>query len=241
VKSFIRLLAVVTALLITAHRLPAPIQEIPESATPAPEQSAKPKPKRTIKPKVTSESSETSTKRQTSSTTPPNQPTPAQLRFAGTWNGIMNCGIVGNIEHTISIDASQSSMSVWQTNDPSVRVDGPAQSNGDTLTGNYGWNGVWSVTPYPDGQTAKVRFQAFLLDSSAIFRRQTSVGSTQTTAPTPAVNSQPSTIPTAKPVPNKPGFVYNPFDPNSKILLDVRGHASGKKVKDPSGRLFIVP
>jgi hypothetical protein len=31
-------------MLVTAHRLPAPIQEIPESPTPKPEQSAKPKP-----------------------------------------------------------------------------------------------------------------------------------------------------------------------------------------------------
>lgn len=232
---------VAALLLVTAHRLPAPISEIPESPTPAPEQSAKPKPKRTAKPKVASEHSENSTKRQTPSTTPRNQPTPTQLRFAGTWNGIMNCGIAGNIEHTITIDLAQNSMAVWQTNDPSVRVDGPAQSSGDTITGNYGWNGTWSVTPYPDGQTATVRFQAFLLDSSAIFRRQASVESTQTIAPTTAVNSQQITILTARPVPNKPGFVYSPFDPNSKILLDVRGRASGTKLKDPSGKLFVVP
>jgi F5/8 type C domain len=60
-----RVLLSIALLLVTAHRLPAPIQEIPESPTPAPEQSAKPK--RTIKPKTTSESSESSTKRQTAS------------------------------------------------------------------------------------------------------------------------------------------------------------------------------
>jgi hypothetical protein len=43
-------LLVAALLLVTAHRLPAPIQEVPESPTPAPEQSANPKPKRTIKP-----------------------------------------------------------------------------------------------------------------------------------------------------------------------------------------------
>jgi hypothetical protein len=37
----VRLSLVVAVLLITAHRLPAPIQEIPESPTPAPEQSPK--------------------------------------------------------------------------------------------------------------------------------------------------------------------------------------------------------
>ena len=160
----------------------------------------------------------------------------------------MNCGIAGNIEHTISIDLAQNSMAVWQTNDPAVRVDGPAQISGDTITGNYGWSGVWSITPYPDGQTAKVRYQAFLLDSNAIFRRQASVESTQTTTtttpqttPTTATNNT-GGLPVAKPVPNKPGFVYNPFDLNTKVLLDVRGKTAGTKVKDPfSGKLFIVP
>lgn len=240
-KSFIRILAVIIALLITAHRLPAPIQEVPESPTPAPEQSAKPKPKRTAKARVTSESSESSTKNQTSSAQPKNQATPVQLRFAGTWNGIMNCGIAGNIEHTIAIDVAQNSMTVWQTTNPSARVSGPAQMSGDTITGSYGWNGNWEVTPYPDGQTAKVRFTAFLLDSTAVFRRESgnvpSVAKETSAAPL----GQQNTIPTAKPVPGKPGFVYDPFDSNPNLFLDVRGRASGTKVKDPAGRLFIVP
>lgn len=62
-----RLWLCLVILLISAHRLPAPISEIPETPKPAPEQSAKPKPKRTIKPKVASESSEPSTRRQTPS------------------------------------------------------------------------------------------------------------------------------------------------------------------------------
>jgi hypothetical protein len=56
-----RLLCVIALLIIFPLRLPAPIQEGPESPTPAPEQSAKPKPKRTIRPKVTTENSESST------------------------------------------------------------------------------------------------------------------------------------------------------------------------------------
>ena len=40
----------VALLLSSAHRLPAAISEIPENPTPAPEQSAKPKPKRITKP-----------------------------------------------------------------------------------------------------------------------------------------------------------------------------------------------
>jgi hypothetical protein len=67
------LLLTVALLLIAPHRLPAPISEIPESPTLAPEQSAKPKPKRTTKPKVTSESSDTF--RENVSAGPQTQPT----------------------------------------------------------------------------------------------------------------------------------------------------------------------
>src|SRR5207249_3032183 len=53
--------SVVAALLfVIAHRLPAPIQEVPESPSPAPAvaPTAKPKPKQTIKPRPTAEGSE---------------------------------------------------------------------------------------------------------------------------------------------------------------------------------------
>ena len=83
-KRTLALLLTVALLLITAHRLPAPIQEVPESATPAPEESAKSKPKRTTKAKGTSESSENSTKRQTASS-PQTQPNKNPTPFAGTW------------------------------------------------------------------------------------------------------------------------------------------------------------
>jgi len=48
-------------------------------------------------------------------------------------------------------------------------------------------------------------------------------------------------IPTAKPVPGKPGYVFSPFDPSGGYV-DVTGYASGQKVKDPySGKIFLVP
>jgi hypothetical protein len=48
-------------------------------------------------------------------------------------------------------------------------------------------------------------------------------------------------FPTAKPVPGKPGLVYNPYDPNG-AYIDVTGYAPGSKVKDPdSQKIFIVP
>ena len=48
------------------------------------------------------------------------------------------------------------------------------------------------------------------------------------------------TFPTAKPVPNKPGYVFSPSD--SGKYVDVSGYAPGSKVKDPySGKIFLVP
>lgn len=49
-----------------------------------------------------------------------------------------------------------------------------------------------------------------------------------------------SQFPTAKRVPNKPGFVFSPSDPSKYV--DVSGYPSGSKAKDPySGKIFIVP
>lgn len=47
-------------------------------------------------------------------------------------------------------------------------------------------------------------------------------------------------FPTARPVPEKPGYVYSPSDPTKYV--DVSGYAPGSKVKDPySGKIFVVP
>jgi hypothetical protein len=85
--------------------------------------------------------------------------------------------------------------------------------------------------PYAEGKT-------FLVPSLA--QSSPVTPATMTSQPTFPQNT--GGLPVAKSVPDKPGFVYNPFDPNSKVLLDVRGKAAGTKLKDPfSGKLFIVP
>jgi hypothetical protein len=62
--------------------------------------------------------------------------------------------------------------------------------------------------------------------------------------PSPSPSRNPSAqaqIPTAKPVPGKPGYVFSPFDPSGGYV-DITGYASGQKVKDPySGKIFLVP
>jgi hypothetical protein len=50
-----------------------------------------------------------------------------------------------------------------------------------------------------------------------------------------------SDFPTAKAVPDKPGYVFSPFDSSGRYV-DVSGYASGTKVKDPwTDKIFVVP
>ena len=53
--------------------------------------------------------------------------------------------------------------------------------------------------------------------------------------------SAPADFPTAKAVPDKPGYVFSPFDSSGRYV-DVSGYAPGTKVKDPwTDKIFIVP
>ena len=65
---------------------------------------------------------------------------------------------------------------------------------------------------------------------------------TQPKAPSSAKTSYPqSGFPTAKAVPDKPGYVFSPFDSSGRYV-DVSGYAPGTKVKDPwTDKIFVVP
>jgi hypothetical protein len=57
----------------------------------------------------------------------------------------------------------------------------------------------------------------------------------------PRTSSAQLEFPTAKAVPDKPGYVVSPFDASGRYV-DVSGYASGSKVKDPwTDKIFIVP
>lgn len=57
----------------------------------------------------------------------------------------------------------------------------------------------------------------------------------------PAQVSSSTAFPTAKAVPDKPGYVFSPFDSSGRYV-DVSGYASGTKVKDPwTDKIFVVP
>ena len=50
-----------------------------------------------------------------------------------------------------------------------------------------------------------------------------------------------SVFPTAKGVPDKPGYVFSPFDSSGRYV-DVSGYTPGTKVKDPwTDKIFVVP
>ena len=58
--------------------------------------------------------------------------------------------------------------------------------------------------------------------------------------PSPAAQAS-STFPTAKAVPDKPGYVFSPFDSSGRYV-DVSGYTPGTKVKDPwTDKIFVVP
>ena len=57
----------------------------------------------------------------------------------------------------------------------------------------------------------------------------------------PVQTSSTSVFPTAKAVPDKPGYVFSPFDSSGRYV-DVSGYTHGTKVKDPwTDKIFIVP
>jgi len=171
-KRTLALFLTIALLVITAHRLPAPISEIPESPTPAPTvvptvaPTSKPKPKSLPKPK--SEASESITK------SVKQQPSPKQSRFAGTWAGIMPTFPAGNQATELVVDSTETTMTVtWFGKENAAK----AQLKGDTLQATFPpppfqpQPHTWSLTPQPDGETARVRFQCFMNDATAVFHR----------------------------------------------------------------------
>jgi hypothetical protein len=227
-------LALIALLLfISAHRLPAPIIEAPENPTPAPEQASKLKWKRSARPKSRTTGSDNASAQAPASLGPG--------RFAGNWFGTISLGMWGDVKGPLVINANGSSVKM-------TAGERPATVNGDKITWKSGlFNEItWTLTPQKDGTTALVTAKSGLgVNGTATFSRtQSPVASAPPTKPaaTTAVSPPPVDVPTAKPVPDKPGFVYSPFDPNGKIILDVRDKAHGATVRElSSGRRFIVP
>lgn len=71
--------------------------------------------------------------------------------------------------------------------------------------------------------------------------RRKSKGSQKAPSSSQKTASAQTEYPTAKRVPDKPGYVFSPFDPKGRYV-DVSGYAPGSKVKDPwTDKIFVVP
>lgn len=144
------LLFIVATLLVTADRLPAPIQEVPESPTPGPTLAPAVEPKKSPpKPKL--------------------KPTGA-ARFAGTWIGRIKAGSMGEVDVTLLINANgtlvaqSSKAGIWNR---------ALFYDGQRLSWKTGTNNqiAWTLTPNPDQQSALVIRSWSGGQDSGIFRR----------------------------------------------------------------------
>jgi hypothetical protein len=174
-KPTLALLFTVALLLITAHRLPAPIQEVPESPTPAPASQitatpiAKLKPNRAAKPNVINEGSQSSTKRKAAS--PPTQ-LEQQPKFAGTWRGTLPFGLAGDLHLTLVVN--NDGTSVTESGGLVGTVNFRATNDGKTVSWHSGIlkEIAWALTPNPDGETALLAAKSPYIGSpSAVFRK----------------------------------------------------------------------
>jgi hypothetical protein len=103
-------LLVTLSILIPAQRVPAPIVEPEEKPTPAAEESEAPKRKHSTKSKTTSSDAE-QPKAQSSPSSAPGRSLPSgPAKFAGTWSGRINQGILGDIQITLVVNANATSV-----------------------------------------------------------------------------------------------------------------------------------
>ena len=64
---------------------------------------------------------------------------------------------------------------------------------------------------------------------------------TTESGPRMGVSSTGESVPYAKPVPDKEGYVYSPYTQDN-VWIDVRGFKRGTEVKDPwTDKIFLVP
>ncbi|MEY2497503.1 MAG: hypothetical protein QOD12_1059 [Verrucomicrobiota bacterium] len=103
-------------------------------------------------------------------------------------------------------------------------------------------NSTPSAASHSPGQIVVATATPIVEEPRAVEKEVTK--NTSVTVPTPSSlvqKNDPSTpLPYASPVPDKPGFVYSPYD--AKFLIDVRGFPPGTEVNDPNtGKHFRVP
>jgi hypothetical protein len=153
---------------LSSLQLPAPIVE-DEKPTPAPASKEESKPKKT-RPK--SKSVETGSRAKSQSKSSQTLSLQGPARFAGTWSGMINQGVLGEIAISLIINAPGTSV---QETSKIGTFTHPAAIGGNTMTWKSGWLSEigWTFTPNNDGKTAVVTAQsAFGVNGSATFQRR---------------------------------------------------------------------
>jgi len=181
-RTIAKLCLIYCLLLITAHHLPAPIVEPEEKPTPAPQQSKAPKPNHSTKPETALEE-QPSAKIEKRAQPAPRPAVQGPPRFAGTWTGKINQGVLGHVKTSLTIDTNATSIQLSRNLGGSSK---PLTVSGSTASWKSGAMGeiAWTLTPSSDGQTAQVTMKGLMLTDSATFRRGAANVPAQPSSPT---------------------------------------------------------
>jgi hypothetical protein len=151
------LLIIVSLLLATAHRLPAPIKEV-ETPAPILEQTAGSTP--AAAEAIPTPGRKTGQKRRTDSKPGPSQtPTPPAARaaafsFAGIWSGMLHGAGEGKVI-SIVVSADETRMTIKGAGSIWGDRNGIGARNGNTLAWTF-LAETWKMVAAPDGRTAQL-------------------------------------------------------------------------------------
>ena len=147
----------VLLLFASAQRLPAPIQEIPETPSPSPRSAPK-----QPRPKATATAAKPATVQAKSGNL-----------FAGSWHGSLPFGMAGTITPTLAVN--QDGTAVTESGGLVAPFTASATNNGKTVSWRTGAVNEmqWTLTPASDGKTAVVRVHGnmFIGDHTATFQK----------------------------------------------------------------------
>jgi TonB family protein len=183
---------------ICVNRLPAPIVEEQEKPTPVPEQSEAPAKKTKHSTKARPSAVESSEKSETRPTATPAPALNDLSRFAGTWQGKVNQGLLGHTPTTLMVNSAATSVELSHNVGGKTR---PVTLSGNTISWQSGMVGEvsWTLTPNSDAQTAQVTMKGLLINDTETFRRgQISSGSSSPTQNTTSQSHPTSTTSSAQ-------------------------------------------
>ena len=77
----------------------------------------------------------------------------------------------GNVAVRLVVDPTETTMEWWGAGKSHGIAKAQLSNNTLQATWPTSFSATWSVTPEPDGKTARVRLQAFMNDQTAVFQR----------------------------------------------------------------------